>query len=152
MSMMEGMLIGAGFTVTEEKGNRAKVSIGDNTATIVINDPFGDPIGKCKIITEDGEKEFSSIYDAAIYVSEIGKDMRELHYFFRRYIVVAPDMKCIVFTSDDKEECKNYIKDQLNPPEPLTETLRYYLFDTSEEADHPWYPVKFERIIEEDEE
>ena len=130
----------------------ANVEIGGNAAVLVMDDPERDPIGKCKVITDDAELGFDTIYDAAAYVDGIGKNAKEIHYFYERYIVVNPDISCVVYTSDSLDECKAYVEDQLNPPEPLTETLRYYLFDTSEEADHPWYPVKFEKIIEEDEE
>jgi hypothetical protein len=153
MNVARDMLIGAGFTIVNENGNMANVEIGGNAAVLVMDDPERDPIGKCKIITDDAELEFDTIYDAAAYVDGIGKNAKEIHYFYERYIVVNPDIKCVVYTSDALEDCQDYIEDQFNPPEPLTETTRYNIIDTSEEADHPWYVRRYvKEVAKEDEE
>jgi hypothetical protein len=152
MNVARDMLIGAGFTIVNENGNMANVEIGGNAAVLVMGDPERDPIGKCKIITDDAELEFDTIYDAAAYVDGIGKNAKEIHYFYERYIVVNPDIKCVVYTSDALEDCQDYIEDQFNPPEPLTETTRYNIIDTSEEADHPWYVRRYVKTVEPEEE
>lgn len=152
MNVARDMLIGAGFTIVNENGNMANVEIGGNAAVLVMDDPERDPIGKCKIITDDAELEFDTIYDAAAYVDGIGKNAKEIHYFYERYIVVNPDIKCVVYTSDALEDCQDYIEDQFNPPEPLTETTRYNIIDTSEEADHPWYVRRYVKTVEPEEE
>jgi hypothetical protein len=153
MNVARDMLIGAGFTIVNENGNMANVEIGGNAAVLVMDDPERDPIGKCKVVTDDAELEFDTIYDAAAYVDGIGKNAKEIHYFYERYIVVNPDIKCVVYTSDALEDCQDYIEDQFNPPEPLTETTRYNIIDTSEEADHPWYVRRYvKEIVKEDEE
>ncbi len=152
MNVARDMLIGAGFTIVSENGNMANVEIGGNAAVLVMDDPERDPIGKCKIITDDAELEFDTIYDAAAYVDGIGKNAKEIHYFYERYVVVNPDIRCVVYTSDDLQECQAYVEDQLNPPEPLTETTRYNIIDTSEEADHPWYVRRYVKIVENEEE
>jgi hypothetical protein len=117
-----------------------------------MDDPERDPIGKCKVVTDDAELEFPTIYDAAAYVDGIGKNAKEIHYFYERYIVVNPDIKCVVYTSDALEDCQDYIEDQFDPPEPLTETTRYNIIDTSEEADHPWYVRRYVKTVEPEEE
>ena len=152
MNVARDMLIGAGFTIANENGNMANVEIGGNAAVLVMDDPEGDPIGKCKVVTDDAELEFDTIYDAAAYVDGLGKDAKETHYFYERYIVVNPDIKCVVYTSDALEDCQDYIEDQFNPPEPLTETTRYNIIDTSEEADHPWYVRRYVKTVEPEEE
>ena len=153
MNVARDMLIGAGFTIVSENGNMANVEIGGNAAVLVMDDPERDPIGKCKVITDDAELEFDTIYDAAAYVDGIGKNAKEIHYFYERYIVVNPDISCVVYTSDALEDCQDYIEDQFNPPEPLTETTRYNIIDTSEEADHPWYVWRYvKEVAKEDEE
>jgi len=153
MNVARDMLIGAGFTIVSENGNMANVEIGGNAAVLVMDDPERDPIGKCKIITDDAELEFDTIYDAAAYVDGIGKNEKEIHYFYERYIVVNPDINCVVYTSDALEDCQDYIEDQFNPPELLTETTRYNIIDTSEEADHPWYVRRYvKEVVKEDEE
>jgi hypothetical protein len=152
MNVARDMLIGAGFTIVNENGNMANVEIGGNAAVLVMDDPERDPIGKCKVITDDAEIEFDTIYDAAAYVDGIGKNAKEIHYFYERYIVVNPDIKCVVYTSDALEDCQDYIEDQFNPPEPLTETTRYNIIDTSEEADHPWYVRRYVKTVEPEEE
>lgn len=153
MNVARDMLIGAGFTIVSENGNMANVEIGGNAAVLVMDDPERDPIGKCKVITDDAELEFPTIYDAAAYVDGIGKNAKEIHYFYDRYIVVNPDISCVVYTSDALEDCQDYVEDQLNPPEPLTETTRYNIIDTSEDADHPWYVRRYvKEIVKEDEE
>ena len=152
MNVAKDMLIGAGFTIVNENGNMANVEIGGNAAVLVMDDPERDPIGKCKVITDDAELEFDTIYDAAAYVDGIGKNAKEIHYFYERYIVVNPDIKCVVYTSDALEDCQDYIEDQFNPPEPLTETTRYNIIDTSEEADHPWYVRRYVKTVEPEEE
>ena len=152
MNVARDMLIGAGFTIVNENGNMANVEIGGNAAVLVMDDPERDPIGKCKVITDDAEIEFDTIYDAAAYVDGIGKNTKEIHYFYERYIVVNPDIKCVVYTSDALEDCQDYIEDQFNPPEPLTETTRYNIIDTSEEADHPWYVRRYVKTVEPEEE
>ena len=152
MNVARDMLIGAGFTIVNENGNMANVEIGGNAAVLVVDDPERDPIGKCKVITDDAELEFDTIYDAAAYVDGIGKNAKEIHYFYERYIVVNPDIKCVVYTSDALEDCQDYIEDQFNPPEPLTETTRYNIIDTSEEADHPWYVRRYVKTVEPEEE
>jgi hypothetical protein len=146
------MLIGAGFTIVNENGNMANVEIGGNAAVLVMDDPERDPIGKCKVVTDDAELEFDTIYDAAAYVDGIGKNAKEIHYFYERYIVVNPDIRCVVYTSDALEDCQDYIEDQFNPPEPLTETTRYNIIDTSEEADHPWFVRRYVKTVEPEEE
>ena len=152
MNVARDMLIGAGFTIVNENGNMANVEIGGNAAVLVMDDPERDPIGKCKVITDDAELEFDTIYDAAAYVDGIGKNAKEIHYFYERYIVVNPDIKCVVYTSDALEDCQDYAEDQFNPPEPLTETTRYNIIDTSEEADHPWYVRRYVKTVEPEEE
>ena len=152
MNVAKDMLIGAGFTIVNENGNMANVEIGGNAAVLVMDDPERDPIGKCKVITDDAELEFDTIYDAAAYVDGIGKNAKEIHYFYERYIVVNPDIKCVVYTSDALEDCQDYVEDQFNPPEPLTETTRYNIIDTSEEADHPWYVRRYVKTVEPEEE
>jgi hypothetical protein len=152
MNVARDMLIGAGFTIVNENGNMANVEIGGNAAVLVMDDPERDPIGKCKVIADDAEIEFDTIYDAAAYVDGIGKNAKEIHYFYERYIVVNPDIKCVVYTSDALEDCQDYIEDQFNPPEPLTETTRYNIIDTSEEADHPWYVRRYVKTVEPEEE
>jgi hypothetical protein len=152
MNVARDMLIGAGFTIVNENGNMANVEIGGNAAVLVMDDPERDPIGKCKVITDDAEIEFDTIYDAAAYVDGIGKNAKEIHYFYERYIVVNPDIKCVVYTSDALEDCQDYIEDQFNPPEPLAETTRYDIIDTSEEADHPWYVRRYVKTVEPEEE
>jgi len=152
MNVARDMLIGAGFTIVSENGNMAKVEIGGNSALLVMNDPERDPIGKCKVITDDAELEFTTIYDAAAYVDGIGKNAKEIHYFYERYIVVNPDIRCVVYTSDALEDCQDYIEDQFNPPEPLTETTRYNIIDTSEEPEHLWRVARYEKTVEHEEE
>ena len=152
MNVARDMLIGAGFTIVNENGNMANVEIGGNAAALVMDDPERDPIGKCKIITDDAELEFDTIYDAASYVDGIGKNAKEIHYFYDRYIVVNPDIKCVVYTSDALEDCHDYVENQFNPPEPLTETTRYNIIDTSEDADHPWHVRRYVKTVEHEEE
>lgn len=152
MNVARDMLIGAGFAIVNENGNMVNVEIGGNAAVLVMDDPERDPIGKCKIITDDAELEFDTIYDAAAYVDGIGKNAKEIHYFYERYIVVNPDIKCVVYTSDALEDCQDYIEDQFNPPEPLTETTRYNIIDTSEEPDHLWRVMRYEKTVEHEEE
>lgn len=152
MNVARDMLIGAGFAIVNENGNMVNVEIGGNAAVLVMDDPERDPIGKCKIITDDAELEFDTIYDAAAYVDGIGKNAKEIHYFYERYIVVNPDIKCVVYTSDALEDCLDYVDDQFNPPEPLTETTRYNIIDTSEEADYHWYVRRYVKTVEPEEE
>ena len=101
MNVARDMLIGAGFTIVNENGNMANVEIGGNAAVLVMDDPERDPIGKCKVITDDAEIEFDTIYDAAAYVDGIGKNTKEIHYFYERYIVVNPDIKCVFAHNDE---------------------------------------------------
>lgn len=152
MTMMEEMLAGAGFTLENVNGNRADVEVGGNHAVIEMQDPERDPIGSCTVFIDGEEIHFDNIYEAYIHIQNIGKDAKEIHYLYDRYIVVNPDIRCVVYTSDSLKECEDYVQDQLNPPEPLLETTRYNVIDTSEEADHPWYVRRYEKIVEDEDE
>ncbi len=72
MNVARDMLIGAGFTIVSENGNMANVEIGGNAAVLAMDDPERDPIGKCKIITDDAEKtksnvtSFTSLFKSAV--------------------------------------------------------------------------------------